>query len=82
MEDKKNLLSADTSALSVDNVNSEDIVPKKEKIFYGMGAILDGGGVALRFLARNNGECGIVGILRSSQARRLRACKKGNYRTA
>ena len=68
MEDKKNLLSADTSALSVDNVNSEDIVPKKEKIFYGMGAILDGGGVALIscvLFAYFNIVLGISGLITS-----------------
>lgn len=30
-----------------EGVNAEDVVGGKEKIFYGMGAILDGGGVAL-----------------------------------
>lgn len=29
------------------DVNPEDVIGKKEKIYYGMGAILDGGGVAL-----------------------------------
>lgn len=52
MKKKKEVLAGATSegevvVKKVDDVKPEDKIPTKEKIFYGLGALMDGGGVAL-----------------------------------
>lgn len=52
MKKKKEVLAGATSegevvVKKVDDVKPEDKIPTKEKIFYGFGALMDGGGVAL-----------------------------------
>lgn len=52
MKKKKEVLAGATPdgevvVKKVDDVKPEDKIPTKEKIFYGLGAIMDGGGVAL-----------------------------------
>ncbi len=59
---KKETIKEKNSALVLTGKNNPDYIPKKEKIIYGLGAFMDGGGVALMSCVMLNYMTNALGI--------------------